>query len=140
MLDTPPAQPTTIQRLQDAVTPALALLAGMQLDLFTPLADGELTAHELADRLGVDANRLSRLLYALAATGLLTVDEGRFRNSREAAEFLVAGRPRYMGGSHELLAKLWEANLHTAESVRMGRPAAEHDWTQTDPESAAASL
>jgi hypothetical protein len=52
----------------------------------------------------------------------------------------VARHPRYLGGSHELLAKLWAANLHTAPSVRMGRPATEHDWTQADPESAAASL
>ena len=90
---------TTIQRLQDAVAPAFALLAGMQLDLFTPMADAELTADELSVRLGVDANRLSRLLYALAATGLLAERDGRFRNGREAAEFLVTGRPRYMGGS-----------------------------------------
>ena len=73
MSDTPSAQPTTIQRLQDSVTPALALLAGMQIDLFTPIGSGELTAEDLANRLGVDANRLSRLLHALASTGLLEV-------------------------------------------------------------------
>jgi hypothetical protein len=120
MPDTDQVKPATIQRLQDAVSPAFALLAGMQLDLFTPLADAELTPAELAVRLGVDANRLSRLLYALAATGLLDAREGRFRNSPEAAEFLVRGQPRYLGGSHELLASIWSANLHTAESIRTG--------------------
>ena len=133
-------QPATIQRLQDAVAPAFALLGGMQLDLFTPMASGEQTAEELAARLGVDANRLSRLLYALAATGLVTAREGRFGNAPEAAEFLVRGGPRFMGGSHELLASIWSANLHTAESIRTGRPAARHDWTETDPERAAAAL
>ena len=107
-------QPTTIQSIQDAVAPAFALLAGMQLDLFAPMADGELTAEELAARLGVDANRLARLLYALAAAGLLTEREGSFRNGPEAAEFLVSGPPRYMGGAHEILASIWSANLHTA--------------------------
>jgi hypothetical protein len=131
-------QPTSIQRLQNAVVPAYALLAGMQLDLFTPLAAEALTPDELAARLGVDANRLSRLLYALAAAGLLTVQDGRFRPDPEAAEFLVAGRPRYLGGSHEILATIWEANRHTAESVRSGRPAAEHAWGEADPQSAAA--
>ena len=140
MPDTDQVQATTIQRLQDAVAPAFALLAGMQLDLFTPMADAELTADELSVRLGVDANRLSRLLYALAATGLLAERDGRFRNGREAAEFLMTGRPRYMGGSHELLASIWSANLHTAESIRTGRPAAQHDWAHTDPEHAAAAL
>lgn len=140
MPDTDRPQPTTIQRLQDSVGPAFALLAAMQLDLFTPLGESELTAEELASRLGVDPNRLSRLLYALAATGLLTVQDGRFRNSPEAAEFLVAGRPRFMGGAHELLAEIWSANLHTAASVRSGKPAAEHGWKEADPERDAASL
>ena len=93
MPDTDQVQPTTIQKLQDAVAPAFALLAGMQLDLFSPMADAELTAEDLAVRLAVDANRLSRLLYALATAGLLTEREGSFRNGPEAAEFLVRGRP-----------------------------------------------
>jgi hypothetical protein len=133
-------QPTTINGIQDAVAPAFALLAGMQLDLFTPIAEDELTAEELAVRLDVNANRLSRLLYALAATGLVTEREGSFRDSPEAAEFLVRGRTRYMGGSHELLASIWSANLRTAESTRTGKPAAQHDWTQADTESDAAAL
>ena len=140
MPDTDQVQPTTIQKLQDAVGPAFALLAGMQLDLFTPIAEAELTARDLAARLSVDANRLSRLLYALAATGLLTEREGRFRKSPEAAEFLVAGQARYMGGSHELLASIWSANLHSAELIRAGEPAAQHSWTESDPESDVASL
>ena len=133
-------QPTTIQSIQDSVAPAFALLAGMQLDLFSPMADAELTAEELAARLGVDANRLSRLLYALAAAGLLTEREGSFRNGPEAAEFLVSGRPRYMGGAHEILASIWSANLHTAESIRRGGPAAQHDWSKADPKVDAAAL
>jgi hypothetical protein len=35
-----PPQPTTIQKLSTAVYPSFAMLAGMQLDLFTPLANG----------------------------------------------------------------------------------------------------
>ena len=140
MPDAGPMQPTTIQRLQDGVVPAFALLAGMQLDLFTPIAEEALTAEELAARLGVDANRLSRLLYALTAAGLLAEEDGRFRSGAEAREFLARGRPRYMGGSHELLAAIWSANLHTAESVRAGGPAARTTGTQSDPAQAAAAL
>ena len=91
MPDAGPMQPTTIQRLQDGVVPAFALLAGMQLDLFTPIAEEALTAEELAARLGVDANRLSRLLYALTAAGLLAEEDGRFRSGPEAREFLARG-------------------------------------------------
>jgi hypothetical protein len=35
--DHSPPQPTTIQKLATAVYPSFAMLAGMQLDLFTPL-------------------------------------------------------------------------------------------------------
>ena len=140
MPDAGPMQPTTIQRLQDGVVPAFALLAGMQLDLFTPIAEEALTAEELAARLGVDANRLSRLLHALTAAGLLAEEDGRFRSGAEASEFLARGRPRYMGGSHELLASIWSANLHTAELVRTGGPGAPHEWGQSDPAQAAAAL
>ena len=35
--DTTPLQPTTIQHLATAVYPSFAMLAGMQLDVFTPL-------------------------------------------------------------------------------------------------------
>ena len=44
--DSSPPQPTTIQKLATAVYPSFAMLAGMQLDVFTPLKDGAMTADE----------------------------------------------------------------------------------------------
>src|SRR4029453_1591915 len=76
--DTAPPQPTTIQQLATAVYPSFAMLAGMQLDVFTPLKDGPLTATQLAAALGVQAAKLSPLLYALVAADLLTLDGDRF--------------------------------------------------------------
>jgi 2-hydroxy-4-(methylsulfanyl)butanoate S-methyltransferase len=58
--DTSTLQPTTMQQLASAVYPSFAMLAGMQLDVFTPLNDGPLTAAQLADVLGVNAEKLSR--------------------------------------------------------------------------------
>ncbi|HUC16433.1 MAG TPA: methyltransferase [Acetobacteraceae bacterium] len=121
--------PETIQRLQGAVAPALAMLAGMKLDLFTAFAAGPATAAEMAARLGVDAERLARLLYALVVAGLLNEVGGRFANTDEADEFLVAGKPGYLGSAHELLSTLWHADLMTADSIRSGEPAALHDFS-----------
>src|SRR5271166_4578340 len=120
--------PDTIQRLQSGVGPALAMLAGMQLEVFTQLADGPLPAAEIASRLGVAEDRLARLLYALVVAGLLELRGGAFANTPEAATFLVKGRPRYIGGIHELLSQLWDADLRTATSIRSGEPAALHDF------------
>ncbi len=133
-------KPASIAELRASVEPALALLAGMQLGVFTALGDGELSAEEVAAKLGCDAGRLSRLLYALALIGLLQVADGRFRNGAEAAEVLVAGKPGFVGGAHEVISKVWSANLNTAKSIRSGKPAAEHDFSTADPAETAAFL
>src|SRR5271165_5427342 len=91
------SSPDTIQRLQSGVGPALAMLAGMQLEVFTQVADGPLPAAEIASRLGVPEDRLARLLYALVVAGLLALRDGAFANTPETATFLVKDRPRYIG-------------------------------------------
>jgi SAM-dependent methyltransferase len=124
--------PEIINRLQAGVAPALAMLAGMQLEIFTALAEGQKTATEIAARLSLDDERLSRLLYALVLSGLLVREGERFANSSEANRFLVKGKLDYLGGAHELLADLWHADLQTAKSIRSGRPAALHDFDSMD--------
>src|SRR4030095_5529251 len=96
----PVVRPENIERLAMAVYPSFAMLAGMELDVFTTLKDGPLTGRQVAATLGVDSVRLKALLYALVAAGLLTVDDERFSNTREASQFLVRGRPDYVGRRH----------------------------------------
>src|SRR3990172_8470710 len=100
-------RPETIEKLASAVYPSFAMLAGMQLDLFTPLKDGPMTAAQLAAALGVRADKLQPLLYALVAAGLLTVDGDLFSNPPEASHFLVRGKPSYAGGRREALSHWW---------------------------------
>lgn len=109
------------------------MLAGIRLEVFTHLAEGPRTPADLAGRLGVAEDRLARLLYALAVSGLLEVQEGHFVNAPEAAAFLVKGRPGYLG-NHEMVRKIWDADLRTAESIRSGRPAALHDFAEASDE------
>lgn len=136
----PTLTPDTINRLEAGVPPALALLAGMELDVFSQLADGPCAPAAMAANLGLDADRLSRLLYALVLTNLITHENGRFANSPEADTFLVKGRPRYIGGGHELTREIWEADLRSAESIRRGAPAALHDFAGMDEASLTAFL
>jgi SAM-dependent methyltransferase len=132
--DTPLPQPTTIQQLASAVYPSFAMLAGMQLDVFTPLTDGPLTAAQLAAVLSVHREKLSRLLYALVTANLLTVEGDRFANTPEAQQFLVKGQPTYLGGRHENFSEVWENLLHTADSIRTGVPQCKKDFAATSPE------
>ena len=126
----PCPSPETIERYDSAILPALALLAGRQLDLFTPLKDAPLSAEGIAEVLGVNASKLELLLYALVAAGLLTVDAGLFSNTPEANHFLVRGEPGHIDGGRDidLWAHLLSTVLKTADSVRTGCPQAPHDY------------
>ena len=126
--DSPPTAPDRINALRLAPLPSFALLAGMQLDLFTPLGQGPLDAGALAGKLGVTRAKLEPLLYALVDAELLTVADGRFANTPEADQFLVRGKPTYMGAAHELFHEIWHAAFSVGESIRSGVPQARHDF------------
>ena len=123
-----PIQTNTVNRLMGAVYSPMAMLAGLQLELFTPLGDGPMSAAALAARLGVRADKLSPLLYALVVAELLTVEDGLFANTPESARLLVKDKPGYVGGMHELLTDIWGATFQTAETIRTGSPQAKHDF------------
>lgn len=126
--------PDKIDNLIAAVPKALALRAGLDLGIFTHLGSGALTAESLGKILNVRSGGLSRLLYALSSIGLLDVEDGQFRNSAEASEFLDASKPTYRGGDHGLLRKVWGADLMTADSLRQNQPAALHDFSEAGSE------
>lgn len=110
--------------------PALAILAGLRLDLFTRLGERTLSAGELAGDLEVEPRRLEALLYALVSLDLLTVvdDDGRprFRCTLPARRWLDATSPEFDGHDRDLAVRLWAAGLTVAESVQLGRPTAQH--------------
>jgi SAM-dependent methyltransferase len=127
-------KPETVNKLRFAVDAGFAMLAGMQLDLFTPLKPGPMTAEQLAAALGVGPARLRLLLYVLVAAGLLIEREGQFENTAEANQFLVKGEPSYMGNRHAAIAKRWRENFNTADSIRSGVPKAKLDFSNSSPE------
>ncbi len=99
----PEPRPDTINALRFGADASFAMLAGMQLEIFTPLSNGPLGAEQIADAIGVAPTRLPLLLYALVAAGLLTEQDGQFANTPEAQYFLVKDTPSYMGNIHALL-------------------------------------
>ena len=128
-LEHSPLKPDTIFQNALSIYSPMAMLAGMQLDLFTPLKNGPLPANEIAAALGVKPQRLEVLLYSLVRAGLLTVNGGCFGNTPEANAFLVRGRPGYLGGSHELYSDIWNNLLKIAGSIRADTPLGRHDFT-----------
>ncbi len=128
-------KPHIIEQQMISVYTPFAMLAGMQLEIFTHLSDSPKNAESLSGQLGVRASKLRPVLYSLASAGLLEEKNGLFSNSKEADHFLVKGKKNYIGGWHEVLSDLWSATLQTAESIRKGKPQAKHDFdTMTDEE------
>jgi SAM-dependent methyltransferase len=124
----------TINKLRFATDGAFAMLAGMELDVFTPLKAGPMTAEQLAAAIGVGPARLRLLLYVLVGAALLTESDGRFANTDEANQFLVKGEPSYMGNRHAAIAMRWRESFKTADSIRSGVPKARLDFSNAPPE------
>ncbi len=115
-----------IEKIVASVYPPFAMLAGMQLDLFTPLKTGHMNAEQIAEAIGVGCAKLKPLLYALVVADLLNVEGEFFSNTDTANRYLVRGGPSGVLDIHEQLSDLWSAALKTAESIRTGLPQASH--------------
>jgi cyclopropane fatty-acyl-phospholipid synthase-like methyltransferase len=127
------SRPDTVNKLRSMAEAAFAMLAGMQLDVFTPLKGGPMTAEQIAGAIGVGPARLRLLLYLLVVAGLLNEQDGKFSNTPEANKFLVQGSPSYMGNRHAAMAMRWSAYFKTAESIRSGVPQAKVDFSNSSP-------
>jgi 2-polyprenyl-3-methyl-5-hydroxy-6-metoxy-1,4-benzoquinol methylase len=130
-MEGPVPRPDLVNNLIFGTDAAFAMLAGVQLDVFTPLQGGSMTADEIAHAIDVGPARLRLLLYGLVAAGLLTEKDGRFSNTPEANRFLVKGASSYMGNKHTLLYNRWMINLKTAESIRTAVPQAQLDFSNS---------
>ena len=139
-MENPTPRPDTINALRFGADASFAMLAGIQLDVFTPLQWGPLTTEQIADALGIAPPRLPLLLYALVAAGLLTEQDGRFSNTPEAQHFLVKDGSSYVGEMHRSLANQWGCKLKTAESLRTGIPQAHVDFSHASLEELEAFL
>ncbi len=114
--------PRTIEALAQATYPSFALLAGMELDLFTPLKDGPLDASALARAARTDLAKTAHLLHALVAIGMMRFDGRRFSNSSEADRYLVRGKAEYIGMRHHAYRRRWASMLRVGDTVRTGTP------------------
>ncbi|MFW6174474.1 MAG: methyltransferase [Chloroflexota bacterium] len=123
-------QPETIHRITRDVWPGFALLAGVQLDLFTPLSRARMTPDELAAELEVRPGKLRPLLYALKVFGLLEESGGQFQATEESATFLSSHSEKHLEMMARITPFLWGGALNTHETVRTGQPQAALDFTQ----------
>src|SRR5882757_2089424 len=99
-----------------------ALKAAIDLNLFTVIADGPLTAAEIATRCSAAARSTRILCDYMTVHGFLTKSADRYSLTQDSAVFLNRKSPAYAGGAAEFLLSehLTSAFKHLAESVRKG--------------------
>ena len=104
-----------------------ALKAGIDLEVFTAIAEGKTTAKEIADRCAASEKGTRVLCDYLTIMGFLTKEDGRYGLTLDSAVFLDKRSPAYMGTvSDFMLSPHIKGNFdHLTESVRKGGSAGE---------------
>lgn len=96
----PRPDPSRVLEALCAYWQTAALVAAIELDLFTILGSRPLTAARLANRCGADAPRLRRLCDTLVWLGFLRKDADRYRARADAAAYLDTRSPDALGQVH----------------------------------------
>lgn len=119
-----PPRRNPINRALGGWQPAQVVMAANHLDFFTAIGEDALSAEEVASRCSTHPRSTRMLLNACVALAVLEKEGELYRNSPEALESLVRGKPTYMGDGIAHQEDLWEpwGKLHKA--VRSNRPAA----------------
>ena len=108
-----------------------ALKAGIELELFTAIAEGNTTAAEIAKRCQTSEKGMRILCDFLTIMGFLTKQGDRYGLTLDSSVFLDKRSPAYLGGAIEFMCSpmLTEGSKHIAEAVRRGGTVMENDGT-----------
>ena len=77
-----------------------ALFAGLHVDLFSVLADGPMSAEDLAKAAGIPVNRIVILTTSLASVGLLSIGENKKIQNSPAAQNFLSKQSKYDFGDY----------------------------------------
>lgn len=119
----PPPSPQKIIDIANAFYQSQTLFSASDLGVFGKLAEcGSADAPTLAAALGLSERGAELLLNACAALGLLIKEDGKFRNSPEAAAFLVPGGRGDLSKAIRYNRDVYAAWGKVGEFARSGNP------------------
>jgi len=103
------------------------LLTAVELDLFSTLGDGSMTAAQLGETLELHPRGTFDFFDALVALKFLDRDgdgaHGKYKNTKDTAAFLDKKSPMYIGGMPEMLnARLFGFWNHLGVALKTGKP------------------
>jgi hypothetical protein len=118
MAEKPRLDTTRLQKMAQAYWESAALMAAVELEIFTAIARGQDTIPAVGKTAGIGPRNAERLLTALVAMTLLTRDGDRFANAPDVQRFLVKDSDRYAGPWILFTKPRWEAYGRMSERLR----------------------
>jgi SAM-dependent methyltransferase len=111
--------PASLMEMVGAYRKSRIILSAHELDIFTTLGSGSLTAEAVSKKTGTDTRGIDRLMNALVAIGLLNKSNGLFSNTDFSEQFMDRTQPQYIGNlSHQ--SHLWKTWSTLTDAVRAG--------------------
>jgi len=98
------------------------LVTGVDLEVFTHIANGNHTAADIAKAADASQRGIEVLLNSLASLNFITKSDGTYDLTPLSEKFLVKGEPAYFGDFVEHIDSLWEPWGDLTRVVRTGRP------------------
>jgi predicted O-methyltransferase YrrM len=114
--------PGTLLETAGSYWASCTLHAGIELDIFSIIGDGELMGDQVAEKLQADHRATSMLLNALAAMSLLVKRGEVYGNTPVGKEYLTKDSPQYLGHiiqHHHYLVESWSK---LDQAVKAGQP------------------
>jgi predicted nicotinamide N-methyase len=118
MAEKPRLDTTRLQKMAQAYWESAALMAAVELEIFTAVARGQDTIPAVARAAGIGERNAERLLTALCAMTLLSRKGDRFANAPDVERFLVKDSDRYAGAWILFTKPRWEAYGKMSERLR----------------------
>lgn len=114
----PAATTVRLQNIAQSYGQSAALMAAVELGVFTAIAKGAGTFDEIAKAVGIVPTNAERLVVLLCAAGLVEKHGDRLVNAADVQRFLVEGEPGYMGPWITFTKPQWNEWGRLAEHLR----------------------
>jgi ubiquinone/menaquinone biosynthesis C-methylase UbiE len=121
-MDRPKVTPQQITDLLWSARSAMALISGIDLQVFTHIANGKRTASQIAEAASADKRGMQYLLDALVALEYLNKNGDQYELQPVSAAFLIKGKEPYMGAFAEETKLNLQAWNRLTEVVKTGKP------------------
>jgi SAM-dependent methyltransferase len=108
-----------LQNIAQSYGQSAALMAAVEVGVFTAISKGAGTFAEIAKALDLHETNVERLVVMLCAAGLVEKVGGQLKNAADAERFLVEGQPGYMGPWITFTKPQWNEWGRLADHIRV---------------------